>query len=331
MPPRPSDMASSLSDTDSLERLSLAPASPYTAGLPPLKGAAEGSPKAAALASDALHEQFERAQQYVARHPEDFTLERLTSLQAGHHKPHLHHGPPLQSLSAGVLDWSLPWCMGDHDKERADQRCDDAGTQPGLQRMACRSGARRPRARAAARMPAWRRPPCMCCRSRRRRPCGRPSMTLPSSGDQINPPAQGTACKVCLVCQPRDYARHARTVHAGLPDCLPSQRHRGLLLRSPDGMLRSVQACPSASMLADLKDCLDFCSNSWVSLFCRQGGTALLLQVCCAATSPDKPLQSFANCCTSGTGSDHAKAEAVRGAKIIVACKIPRLPLPRGM
>ncbi len=49
---------------------------------------------------------------------------------------------------------------------------------------------------------------------------------------------------------------------------------------SPDGMIRSVQNCPSASMLTDLKDCLDFCSNSWVSLFCRQGGTALLLQVC---------------------------------------------------
>ena len=60
------------------------------------------------------------------------------------------------------------------------------------------------------------------------------------------------------------------------------------MLCSPDGMMRSVQACPSASMLADLKDCLDFCSNSWVSLFCRQGGTALLLQVCCSATSSDE-------------------------------------------
>ena len=95
MPPRPSDMASSLSDTESLERLSLAPSSPYTAGLPPLKGAAEGSPKAAVLASDALHEQFERAQQYVARHPEDFTLDRLASLQVGRpHKPHLQRGHP---------------------------------------------------------------------------------------------------------------------------------------------------------------------------------------------------------------------------------------------
>ena len=203
MPPRPSDMASSLSDTDSLERLSLAPSSPYTAGLPPLKGPAEGSPKAAVLASDALHEQFERAQQYVARHPEDFTLERLTSLQAGDpHKPHLHQDPPLQSLSAGVLDWSLPWCMGDLDKERADSSlCDDVGTQPGVQRMACRSGARQPRARAAARMPASRRPPCTCCRSRRRRPCGRPSMTPPSSGDQIDPARSAFVCKVCLVCQ----------------------------------------------------------------------------------------------------------------------------------
>ena len=54
-------------------------------------------------------------------------------------------------------------------------------------------------------------------------------------------------------------------------------------------MMRSVQACPSASMLTDLKDCLDFCSNSWVALFCRQGGPALLLQVWRMAKPPDKP------------------------------------------
>ena len=57
-------------------------------------------------------------------------------------------------------------------------------------------------------------------------------------------------------------------------------------MRSPDGMIRSVQNCPSASMLTDLKDCLDFCSNSWVSLFCRQGGTTLLLQVCIGMPMP---------------------------------------------
>ena len=96
MPPRPSDMASSLSDSESLERLSLAPSSPYTASLQPLKGPAEGSPKAAVLASDALHEQFERAQQYVARHPEDFTLERLASMQAGHPASLLTSASPLQ-------------------------------------------------------------------------------------------------------------------------------------------------------------------------------------------------------------------------------------------
>lgn len=48
---------------------------------------------------------------------------------------------------------------------------------------------------------------------------------------------------------------------------------------SPDGMIKSVRSCPSASALTDLKDCLDFCSTSWVSLFCRQGSVALLLQV----------------------------------------------------
>ena len=43
-------------------------------------------------------------------------------------------------------------------------------------------------------------------------------------------------------------------------------------------MLRCVAACPTARALADLKDCLDFCSTSWIALFCRLGGPALLLQ-----------------------------------------------------
>ena len=80
---------------------------------------------------------------------------------------------------------------------------------------------------------------------------------------------------------------HAQCMHA----CHVAVRAgdtKTLMLCSPDGMMRSVQACPSASMLADLKDCLDFCSNSWVSLFCRQGGTALLLQVCCSATTSSR-------------------------------------------
>ena len=75
-------MASSLSDTESLDTLGLAPSSPYTASLQPLGRLGQESPKVALLAPDALMEQFERAQQYVARHPEDFSLERLSSLQA---------------------------------------------------------------------------------------------------------------------------------------------------------------------------------------------------------------------------------------------------------
>ena len=75
-------MASSLSDTESVDTLGLIPSSPYTASLQPLKGQGQEPPKAAMLASDALMEQFERSQQYVARHPEDFSLERLSSLQA---------------------------------------------------------------------------------------------------------------------------------------------------------------------------------------------------------------------------------------------------------
>jgi len=44
-------------------------------------------------------------------------------------------------------------------------------------------------------------------------------------------------------------------------------------------MIRDVQRCPSVRCLMDLKDCLDFCSTSWVSLFCQLGGATLLLQV----------------------------------------------------
>ena len=47
--------------------------------------------------------------------------------------------------------------------------------------------------------------------------------------------------------------------------------------------MREVAACPSVRTLMDLKDCLDFCSTSWVQLFCRLGGAALLLQVLFAA------------------------------------------------
>jgi len=63
--------------------------SAYTANLRPLKG--PGTPSAAgllnptkgsSLAAESLLEQFDRAQQYVARHKEDFSAERLESLQA---------------------------------------------------------------------------------------------------------------------------------------------------------------------------------------------------------------------------------------------------------
>ena len=50
-------------------------------------------------------------------------------------------------------------------------------------------------------------------------------------------------------------------------------------LCSPDEMMKEVAACPSVRALMDLKDCLDFCSTSWVQLFCRLGGAGLLLQV----------------------------------------------------
>ena len=104
VPPHPSDMASSLSDTESLDPLGLAPSSPYTASLQPLRAPGRESPRAALLAPDALMEQFERAAQYVARHPEDFSLERLSSLQA---RPR----DPLQKASSGLDTHTLALCV----------------------------------------------------------------------------------------------------------------------------------------------------------------------------------------------------------------------------
>ncbi|KAK9800865.1 hypothetical protein WJX73_002751 [Symbiochloris irregularis] len=47
---------------------------------------------------------------------------------------------------------------------------------------------------------------------------------------------------------------------------------------SPDNMMEEVRRWPSSKTLEDLKDCLDFCSTQWTSLFCRLGGAPLLLQ-----------------------------------------------------
>jgi hypothetical protein len=44
----------------------------------------------------------------------------------------------------------------------------------------------------------------------------------------------------------------------------------------------------------DVKDCLDFCSTSWVSLFCRLGGAELLLQVSTGCLFWQHPLHHAA-------------------------------------
>ncbi|KAL0049978.1 hypothetical protein WJX82_001917 [Trebouxia sp. C0006] len=47
---------------------------------------------------------------------------------------------------------------------------------------------------------------------------------------------------------------------------------------SPENMMSEVQRWPSRPTLEDLKECLDYCSTSWVSLYCRLGGAHLLLE-----------------------------------------------------
>ena len=48
---------------------------------------------------------------------------------------------------------------------------------------------------------------------------------------------------------------------------------------SPENMISEVQRWPSQLTLEDLKECLDYCSTSWVGLYCRLGGVHLLLEV----------------------------------------------------
>ncbi len=43
--------------------------------------------------------------------------------------------------------------------------------------------------------------------------------------------------------------------------------------------MSEVQRWPSRPTLEDLKECLDYCSTSWVGLYCRLGGAHLLLEV----------------------------------------------------
>ncbi|KAL0027450.1 hypothetical protein WJX77_001937 [Trebouxia sp. C0004] len=47
---------------------------------------------------------------------------------------------------------------------------------------------------------------------------------------------------------------------------------------SPENMISEVQRWPSRPTLEDLKECLDYCSTSWVGLYCRLGGAHLLLE-----------------------------------------------------
>ena len=48
---------------------------------------------------------------------------------------------------------------------------------------------------------------------------------------------------------------------------------------SPENMISEVQKWPSRPTPEDLKECLDYCSTSWVGLYCRLGGAHLLLEV----------------------------------------------------
>ena len=50
-------------------------------------------------------------------------------------------------------------------------------------------------------------------------------------------------------------------------------------LMGPQEMIAEVRQWPHPSVLAKLKECLDFSSSAWVSLYLELGGTELLLDV----------------------------------------------------
>lgn len=49
--------------------------------------------------------------------------------------------------------------------------------------------------------------------------------------------------------------------------------------RSPESMLSELRRWPGSSTLEDLKECLDFSSSAWASLYCQLHGAELLLEV----------------------------------------------------
>lgn len=66
-------------------------------------------------------------------------------------------------------------------------------------------------------------------------------------------------------------------------------------------MISEVQKWPSRPTLEDLKECLDYCSTSWVGLYCRLGGAHLLLEVTSLLPTTLPPQQQLdmlhrANC-----------------------------------
>lgn len=48
---------------------------------------------------------------------------------------------------------------------------------------------------------------------------------------------------------------------------------------SPEAMISELRRWPGVSTLEDLKECLDFSSKAWASLYCQLHGAELLLEV----------------------------------------------------
>lgn len=150
----PADSASTWSE-DSHES-SRTPSSPYPAASKALRPLAlncgAAAPAAAAhLAADVLLEQFERAQQYVASHKEDFAADRLETLQVERTPQQPTHGLKHPAIAALL---SLP-----NNSEWTSCALVDmtAMCSP------CRCGVRRRRALTAAQILHWQLLRCTSC------------------------------------------------------------------------------------------------------------------------------------------------------------------------
>eukprot|EP00798_Chlamydomonas_sp_ICE-L_P020827 gene20827-27657_t len=83
-------------------------------------------------------------------------------------------------------------------------------------------------------------------------------------------PSDGEAMLACM-------ALYVLEVTRTRPDWSTTQEGDNLFA-GPEAMLSEVRRSPCAPQLAALRDCLDYCSSHWITMFCRLDGVQLLME-----------------------------------------------------